>query len=234
MRQACTQAGHLCSQAELHHICAARVCGGADAAAQLPAAGAAGLAAARVAAAPVCRHAAIPLPRRAVLRICATCQQHAAKDALVTDSHLHGVAAAAAIVVAAHTYMCTCDDSVNHLFCALHAASAKAAPPAGAAAAAPAAAAAAMPPMPPGWKPGDAIPDAYAGQGAGPAPGAAQAAPSWDAITAAPAAAKAPAPAPLAPPPPPAPSSAFDFILNPDLEEVEEAFSSDEEYSDDA
>ncbi|KAK9831934.1 hypothetical protein WJX81_001133 [Elliptochloris bilobata] len=34
-------------------------------------------------------------------------------------------------------------------------------------------------------------------------------------------------------PPPPAPNSAFDFILNPDLEEVEEAFSSDEEYSDD-
>ena len=115
-------------------------------------------------------------------------------------------------------------------------------PPGEAGAAAPAADAAALPQMPPGWKPGDAVPDLPAHPPVLQAqaatlrnPAVAAAAPSWDAVTAAPAAAGRAESAPPRPAaPPPAPNSAFDFILNPDLEEVEEAYSSDEEYSDDA
>jgi len=93
-------------------------------------------------------------------------------------------------------------------------------------------AAPAIPPMPPGWKPGDAVPDA---EPVAAAPSLAAPAPSWEAVTAGPAAAAgAGRPPPPPPPPPPVPNSAFDFILNPDLEEVEEAYSSDEAYSDDA
>ncbi|KAK9811447.1 hypothetical protein WJX72_004005 [[Myrmecia] bisecta] len=97
-----------------------------------------------------------------------------------------------------------------------------------------------LPPMPPGWKPGDPLPGLQPSKPAAEAAAAAvqpqqpsAAAAKQDpeqAIKPTPAgAAKVAAPQPL---PQPA-SDLFSFILNPDLEEAEEDYSSDEEYSDD-
>ena len=86
-----------------------------------------------------------------------------------------------------------------------------------------------IPPMPLGWKPGDSVPDIPpmpAGWRVGdPVPG------STRTVSQSPVASQAAEK--VAPQQQPAPlPSAFDFILNPDLEEADEDFSSDEDLSD--
>jgi hypothetical protein len=93
-----------------------------------------------------------------------------------------------------------------------------------------------LPPRPPGWKPGDPLPDLpdLPPMPAGWKPG--NELPGIAEIgTPAKAPKEAPGKAPKEATVPPAPEgvrSAFDFLLNPDLQEVEEDYSSDE-YTDD-
>eukprot|EP00884_Botryococcus_braunii_P012964 jgi/Botrbrau1/21669/Bobra.43_1s0067.2 len=91
-----------------------------------------------------------------------------------------------------------------------------------------------LPPMPPGWKPGDPLPDL---PGLPPMPAGWKPGDELPEIASISTASPLPKRAVEEPQVAPRPSrtlpSAFDFILNPDLEEVEEDYSSDEEEDED-